>query len=272
MFALIGKSEGVRVSLAAAPKRVVMQQDSAPLVRGLTDVLYKIINILPPGSDVSIRVAKKDGREGSAVRVVIVNTGMCLARVTDLTNHLKFTVKPLPAAEPGTSFETNFPVTERTSPDEQEIILDSGAVLPHFYAEIRKRLAFHFSKAEQLVANLSISNPREAAFLRKVNALILQNIGNPQMDANFISDAMNMSRTQLFRRLKPIIRQSPGNYIKALKLQKAKELFQTTDLRINEVAFKTGFESPSHFTKSFVRHFGVKPSLFCRSKVQQMNK
>lgn len=190
----------------------------------------------------------------------------------ELNNHLNFAIKPLPTAEPGTCFQTDFPVIERRSAQEQEIVLDRGPAPPHFYAEIRKRLSIHFSKAEQLVANLAISNPREAAFLRKVNALILQNIGNPRMDANFISDAMHMSRTQLFRRLKPIIRQSPGNYIKALKLQKAKELFQTTDLRINEVAFKTGFESPSHFTKSFVRHFGVKPSLFCRNKMQQMNK
>jgi AraC-like DNA-binding protein len=130
----------------------------------------------------------------------------------------------------------------------------------------------HFSKAEQLVATLAHSNPKEAAFLKKVNALIVENIGNPQMDANYISRALHMSRTQLFGRLKPIIRQSPGNYIKALKLQKAKELFQTTDLRINEVAYRTGFESPSHFTKAFVRRFGVKPSLFCRNKMQQMSK
>lgn len=272
MFALIGKSEGVSVSLADAPNRVMVQHDSATLVRGISDLLYKIINILPPDTDISIHVATNDAPEEPSLKIIIVNTGMCLAKVTELNNHLKFVVKPLHASEPGTSFETEFPVTETRPAHQPEIVLGHGAILPHFYAEIRKRLCFHFSKAEQLVANLSISNPREAAFLKKVNALILQNIGNPQMDANFISDALHMSRTQLFRRLKPIIRQSPGHYIKALRLQRAKEFLETTDLRINEVAFKTGFECPSHFTKAFVRHFGVKPSLFCRSKMQQMNK
>jgi AraC-like DNA-binding protein len=140
------------------------------------------------------------------------------------------------------------------------------ASLPAYYAEIRKRFVVHYSKTDRLVAALENVNPRDAAFLRKVNKLISENIGNPLMDANFVSNALHLSRTQLFRKLKPIIRQSPGNYIKALKLQKAKDLLETTDLRINEVAFKCGFESPSHFTKAFVRHFGVKPSLFCRTK------
>ncbi|NJN42917.1 MAG: helix-turn-helix transcriptional regulator [Flammeovirgaceae bacterium] len=80
-----------------------------------------------------------------------------------------------------------------------------------------------------------------------------------------------MSRTQLFRRLKPIIRQSPGSYIRTLKLQKAKELFETTDLRISEVAYQTGFETASHFTKVFTKQYGVKPSLFCRKKQPATN-
>lgn len=81
MFALIGKSEGVRVCFADAPKRVLVQHDCGPLVRGLSDLLYKIINILPPGADLSIRVATNNGTEEPTLRITIVNTGMCLARV-----------------------------------------------------------------------------------------------------------------------------------------------------------------------------------------------
>lgn len=138
--------------------------------------------------------------------------------------------------------------------------------LPEFYFEIRKRLRSHFSKADNLVAGLSTHNPKEVAFLKRINALIFANLDNTQFDANHLSIAMNMSRTQLYRRLKPIIRQSTGSYIQTLKLQKAKELFETTDLRINEVSYRTGFESPSHFTKAFTKLYGLKPSLFCKSQ------
>ena len=139
-------------------------------------------------------------------------------------------------------------------------------IIPEFYAEIRKRLYSHFSKADNLVALLSDHNPKEAVFLKKINGLILANLGNTQFDANHLSIAMNMCRTQLYRKLKPITHQSPGNYIKTIRLQKAKEFFETTDLRVNEVSYKIGFESPSHFTKAFIKLYGVKPSLFCRKK------
>ena len=118
---------------------------------------------------------------------------------------------------------------------------------------------------------LSRSNPLEAAFLKKVNELIVSNMETHQFDTNHLSEIMNLSRTQLFRRLKPIVQQSPGSYIRMIKLQKAKELFETTDLRISEVAYKTGFETASHFTKVFTKQYGVKPSLFCKKKDNATN-
>jgi transcriptional regulator GlxA family with amidase domain len=136
--------------------------------------------------------------------------------------------------------------------------------LPKFYAEVRKRLHSHFTQAEKLVAALSDNRPREAAFLQKINALIFANLEDEQFDSTALCKAMAMSRTQLFRRLKPLIRQAPAHYIKTIRLQKAKALLETTDLTVGEVAFKTGFQTPSHFTKVFLQQYGVLPSLFRR--------
>lgn len=79
-------------------------------------------------------------------------------------------------------------------------------------------------------------------------------------------------RTQLYRKLQPIIRQAPGCYIQTLRIQKAKELLETTDMRVGEVAFKTGFQTPSHFTRIFIKHYGVRPSLFCRQTKNVTNR
>jgi AraC-like DNA-binding protein len=270
MFEPIAALQEVRLHFKSKQKHLPISQSVDDVITALTDLLFKLISYTSDNNEISVSVEKKKDKAGSSIGIVVVNTGTNLARVTELNSHSRFTVREMPS-QTGTSFEIKLPI-DGAAPDRSAPASEEVPPMPAFYAEVRKRVMLHFSKAEQLVATLAHSNPREAAFLKKVNALIVENIGNPQMDANYISHALHMSRTQLFRRLKPIIRQSPGNYIKALKLQKAKELFETTDLRINEVAFKTGFESPSHFTKAFVRHFGVKPSLFCRSKMQQMNK
>lgn len=116
------------------------------------------------------------------------------------------------------------------------------------------------------MAALSQSRPLEASFLQKINALIKANLHDEHFDTLALCKAMAMSRTQLFRRLKPLIRQAPATYIKTMRLQKAKELLETTELTVSEVAFKCGFTTPSHFTKVFQRQYGLLPSLFQRSR------
>lgn len=141
----------------------------------------------------------------------------------------------------------------------------------NFFAEVQQRLQSHFSKTENLIVSLNQRNPRDAAFLTKVNELILKNLESTQFDANHLAEAMNMSRTQLFRRLKPIIKKPTAAYIKNIRLNKAKELLETTDLRIGEVAFKTGFETASHFTKVFAKQFGFNPSMIGKPRHHATN-
>jgi transcriptional regulator GlxA family with amidase domain len=141
----------------------------------------------------------------------------------------------------------------------------------NFYLEIQHRLRSHFNKTENLLEGLK-GNPVETAFLMRVNRVINENLSNVQFDVNRLAELLNMSRTQLFRRLKPIIRQSASGYIRSLRLQKAKELLETTEHRVSEVAYLTGFETPSNFTKVFVKTFGMKPSAISRYKASEPNR
>jgi transcriptional regulator GlxA family with amidase domain len=129
-----------------------------------------------------------------------------------------------------------------------------------FYAEIKQRLQSHYNSADKLVLLTKVYNPAEAAFLQKVNDIIFSNINDETFDANKLSSEICLSRTQLFRKLKNIIGRPPADYIRQLRLQKAKKLLETTDKRVGEVACETGFESMSHFTKVFANRYGFKPS------------
>lgn len=145
--------------------------------------------------------------------------------------------------------------------------------IPAFFKQIRERLKSHFIKTAPYAAYLHEIHPRDVAFLKKVNEIILTNISNENFDANALSREIALSRAQLLRKLKPLIKQSTGCYIKCLRLEKAKELLENENLSVSEVAYKTGFQTPSNFTKVFIQKYGIKPSIFCRSRpVLQMNK
>ena len=62
---------------------------------------------------------------------------------------------------------------------------------------------------------------------------------------------VGMSRSQLFRKMKALIDTSPSAYIRDYRLNKAKDLIQTTDLNVSEIAWEVGYKNVAHFSKSF---------------------
>lgn len=76
---------------------------------------------------------------------------------------------------------------------------------------------------------------------------------------NTLCEAVGISRRHLQRKLRVITNKSPGQFINFIKLHHAKELLQSQDLSIAEVAFSVGL-SPSYFSKKFKEEFGISPS------------
>ncbi len=264
----IAKAEDIKLTFSPPKRDIEAVFQAALLMNDLTHIICKLIEFTPEQENIKVSIEVMGAQK---CRISILNTGINLLRNNEITHTCTLTVAVHSPSHQSTQYEVEVDLYQEETPPIPPERINGPNYIPDYYAEIRKRLRSHFTKSDNLVEVLSRSNPREAAFLNKVNELILQNIENKQLDANYLSEIMNMSRTQLFRRLKPIIHQSPGSYIRTIKLQKAKELFETTDLRISEVAYKTGFETASHFTKVFTKQYGVKPSLFCRRKPDATN-
>ena len=69
-----------------------------------------------------------------------------------------------------------------------------------------------------------------------------------------------MSRSQLFRKIKALTGQSPSVFIRAIRLERGKELLQTTEMSISEIAYEVGFSTPAYFSDAFLEAFGMRPS------------
>ncbi len=102
----------------------------------------------------------------------------------------------------------------------------------------------------------------ENAFLFKVNALIEENILNPDFTVEHLAKALFMSRMQLHRKLKAMTNRSASNYIRNYRLYKAKPILMDVSKSIADVAWEVGFQDPNYFSKSFAKEFGISPSEF----------
>ncbi|MEL1245027.1 ATP-binding protein [Flavobacterium sp. DGU11] len=104
------------------------------------------------------------------------------------------------------------------------------------------------------------------AYVNKVIGSIIVNIDNPEYSVNELSDDMAVSRSQLHRKLVALTGFSTTNFIRMVRLEKAKDLLLNNDGNVSEIAYKCGFSSQSYFTKSFTEHFGKSPSQFIKDQ------
>lgn len=89
-------------------------------------------------------------------------------------------------------------------------------------------------------------------------------LGNENLDVVRLAEDVNLSRSQLFRKLRTITGESPSSYLRKYRLTKAKELLETRQGTVSEVSYMVGFKSPSYFSKCFSDEFGKPPVHFTR--------
>jgi adenylate cyclase len=100
----------------------------------------------------------------------------------------------------------------------------------------------------------------ENPFLDKVNQLIDKNTQNPAYSIDEICRDLGISRSQLFRHIKEKTGLSPSLYIRQRRIHKGKKLLDNTPLKIAEIAYQVGIDSPQSFSKYFTDEFGISPS------------
>ena len=87
---------------------------------------------------------------------------------------------------------------------------------------------------------------------------------NPALeyDAQSVADEMGMSISKLNRVFRALYATSLHSYVQDKRLECAAKLLQENDIAISEAAQKSGYSNMSHFSKSFLKKYGVLPKDF----------
>lgn len=102
--------------------------------------------------------------------------------------------------------------------------------------------------------------PEESNFLNLVQTTLETHLSDENFGIAELCELLNISRAQLHRKLKKLTGLSTSHYIRTLRLEIAKNILETSDMNVSEVAFKVGFNSPTYFSKVFKVQFGYTPS------------
>lgn len=151
-------------------------------------------------------------------------------------------------------------------------------------------LLFYFEQPEMVDEDIIILKLKELlALLYKLNSnnvrALLSDMFNPSvMDfkkliednlyENIAVDEMahltNLSLSTFKRKFKKVFEESPANYIRTKRLEKAAQLLKVSEASIQDICFDCGFNSIDNFSKSFRKAYGLPPSEY-RKSVNQID-
>ncbi|MCW5910502.1 MAG: helix-turn-helix domain-containing protein [Cyclobacteriaceae bacterium] len=104
-----------------------------------------------------------------------------------------------------------------------------------------------------------VPSPLDTEFLNQVSARIEENLANEQFGVSELADALNMSRSNLLRKVKKATNLSVSQLISQARLKKGMTLLQKGTGNVSEVAHEVGFSSTSYFIKCFREYYGYPP-------------
>ena len=129
----------------------------------------------------------------------------------------------------------------------------------------REKLRFYYTSNIHKIEDSDSFGNMEQKFITNLNSLIHDNLANSNFSVENLAESLNVSRVQLYRKVKAIMGISVSDYISSIRLNKAKSLLETTKLSVSEIAYETGFSSPNYFSTAFKSHYGVSPGAFRKS-------
>ncbi|MFO8232716.1 MAG: two-component regulator propeller domain-containing protein [Longimonas sp.] len=173
--------------------------------------------------------------------------------------------------DPATDFIPVVLLTARAELDDKIGGLDAGAddylTKPFRPRELRARIRTLLAQRMRLRERFQADPPAAPAspndtppVVQEVQAVIHEHLADPELSVKDLVDALPMSRSTLYRRLRKATEHSPSDLIWQVRLTEAHRLLAQGEGNVSEVAYGVGFKTVSHFSSRFQDHFGVPPS------------
>ncbi len=166
-------------------------------------------------------------------------------------------------------------LTARNAPEQQLEGVQAGADLyltkpfnPAFLVEsLRTLLRNRDQQREHFRRELSVDTATVAPqrvdqkFLADLTAIIEANLDRTGLSVDDIARSLGVSQMQLYRKVKALLGTGVTDYIQSLRLTKARQLLLEGSA-VAQVAYQTGFSSPSYFATLFKGRYQLSPSEF----------
>jgi signal transduction histidine kinase/ligand-binding sensor domain-containing protein/DNA-binding response OmpR family regulator len=144
-------------------------------------------------------------------------------------------------------------------------------------SRIKNLITLRESMRKNYLKHIEI-NPREInitsldeKLIQKALDLVENNISDSDFSVKRLSHELGMSRVHLYKKLSSLTGKTPIEFIRIIRLKRAAQLLEKSQLTISEVAYEVGFNNPKYFAKYFKSEFNILPSQYAVNKRKTKN-
>jgi len=99
-------------------------------------------------------------------------------------------------------------------------------------------------------------------FLKSLMEYFEKEWNNPQLNVQRLSAGLGLSKSQTNRKLRSLTDKSPNQFIQEIRLQNSLVSIKENSKTVSEIAYDSGFASPTYFSRAFKKRFGISPKEF----------
>lgn len=133
------------------------------------------------------------------------------------------------------------------------------------FIEWAKRSHQNFVQQPNIEPREITITPLDEQFLQKA----LDEVNDHLQDASFgveeLAQAVGMSRSQLYKKLMAVTGKSPLDFVRTLRMKRARQLLDKSQLQVSEIAYQVGYNTLKSFTENFKQEYGVTPTDYRKS-------
>lgn len=100
-------------------------------------------------------------------------------------------------------------------------------------------------------------------FVQKITRIVEDNLTSQELDMTFMQEALNMSHSTLYRKIKGLTGMSGNEFIRKVRLERGCELLKD-GCNVSEAAYSAGFNDVGYFRICFKNEYGMSPSKFIK--------
>ncbi|MDR0537067.1 MAG: response regulator [Tannerellaceae bacterium] len=132
--------------------------------------------------------------------------------------------------------------------------------------ETRKRNQKLLNEQIRIEPSKIAINSLDEQLVKKAIAYTEAHLSDPDLSVEELSRELGMSRVNLYKKLSSIAGKTPTEFIRLIRLKRAAQLLEESQLSVSEIAYEVGFNNPKYFRKYFRDEFGILPSHYGRRR------